>query len=603
MAWAYDCIDWSAVAAKSGKTGDGGLAPYQEEGLGALAEHRRVAIRAPHGSAKSATAAIAVWWMALTRDQCGLDWKIVTTAGRWHQLIHYLWPEIHKWAQRLRWDRIGREPVRPSRELMKRELQLRHGLAFAVAVADPNAIEGAHADELLYIFDEAKLVSNAVFDAAEGAFSTAGLGDQGTNAYAMALSVPGEPVGRFYDICSRKAGTENWWVRWVRVEEAIAAGRVEPGWVEQSARLWGEDSALYKNRCLGQFASAELDGIVPLAWVEDANARWMLLFGDRLGASTTRDPELGTPAIMTLDEPLHVIGADIARAGGDKSVFALRQGNAVLELRRDAFTDNLTVLGDKIAAIQDQHPTPEGREAKIVVDCDGLGVGVHDNLRTDGRNTVAFHGSGATKRRDATGEIGFKNVRAAAWWNMREMLDPAAELEVALPPDDKLTGDLCSARQRLISGSRIQVESKEEIVKRLGRSPDDGDAVVMAYWESAGGVTWADVYEEIAAMERGGTVGSDIERHYQTLALIKEGNCACGVADDVCPRLLAAKREDDGTHPWLRTDLDRFNAPPVLKPKPKPRSAGGWHNMYGPTPQPGASGGPAPGPWDKYRKP
>jgi hypothetical protein len=555
VAWAHDCIRWPDKQDGS----PGGLTPYQEEGLNALAEHRRVAIRAPHGSAKSALASIAVWWMALTRDQCGLDWKIVTTAGRWHQLVHYLWPEIHKWAGKLRWDRIGRDPVRPSRELMKRELQLRHGLAFAVAVADPNAIEGAHADELLYVFDEAKLVSDAVFDAAEGAFSTAGI-KTGTNAYALALSVPGEPVGRYYDICSRKFGTENWWVRWVRVEEAIAAGRVEADWVEQCARLWGEDSALYKNRCLGQFASAELDGIIPLAWVENANARWMDLFGDRLGDSTRRDPELGTPAIMTLDEPLHVIGVDVARAGGDKSVFALRQGNAVLELRRDAFTDNLMLLADKVAVIQDMHLTPEGKEVKAVVDSDGLGVGVYDNLRTAGRNAVPFHGSAGTKRRDASGEIGFKNVRAAAWWNLREMLDPNAELEVALPPDDKLTGDLVSPRKRDISGSRVQVEEKAEIVKRLGRSPDDGDAVVMAYWESAGGISWADVYEEIAAMERGDKTEEKAEEE-------------------------PATEEREG----------RFNAPPVLKPKPKPRSAGGWHTMYAPPEKPKQP----PSPWDR----
>jgi hypothetical protein len=35
----------------------------------------------------------------------------------------------------------------------------------------------------------------------------------------------------------------------------------------------------------------------------------------------------------------------------------------------------------------------------------------------------------------------------------------------------------------MTSGGRVQVESKEDIRKRIGRSTDDGDAVVMAFWD------------------------------------------------------------------------------------------------------------------------
>jgi hypothetical protein len=524
VAWAHDCIHWPP---------GGGLADYQQEILCALVEKRRACVRSPHGSAKSATASIALLWFALTRDGAGAEWKAPTTAGRWHQLVHFLWPEIHKWARKLNWEKIGRPPFKVNTELMKRELQLRHGLAFAMAVADPNALEGAHAEELFYIFDESKLIPDSFFDAAEGAFSTAGL-EGGTNAYALALSVPGEPTGRFYHICSRAKGTENWWPRWVTIEESIAAGRVTREWVEQCEKLWGADSALYKNRCLGQFASPEKDGVIPLAWVEDANDRWQRLFASRFvddHGKTYRDPEEGTPAILDQDEPLHVVGVDVARAGGDKTVFALRQGNAVLELRRDAFTDNLMVTAGKAGAVQDAHGGP-----KLVVDADGVGAGVYDALRSEGRRVTAFHASAATKRRDASGELGFVNMRAAAWWNMREMLDPAAELDVALPPDDRLTGDLVTPRRREVSGGRIQVESKEDIHKRLARSTDDGDAVVMAMWENAGGLTWAEFYESVA------------------------------IAEDKAPA--PVEQPEAGT------------APPVLQPRPKPRSTGGWAAVY-----------------------
>jgi hypothetical protein len=75
------------------------------------------------------------------------------------------------------------------------------------------------------------------------------------------------------------------------------------------------------------------------------------------------------------------------------------------------------------------------------------------------------------------------NKRSAAWWYLRELLDPANGHGIALPPDDLLTGDLTAPHWRITSGGKVQVESKDEIRKRLGRSTDDGDAVVMAFWE------------------------------------------------------------------------------------------------------------------------
>jgi hypothetical protein len=70
-----------------------------------------LAVRGPHGLGKTTVNAIAVLWFALTRDAAGIDWKAATTAGAWRQLEYYLWPEIHKWARRLRWDVLNRPPL------------------------------------------------------------------------------------------------------------------------------------------------------------------------------------------------------------------------------------------------------------------------------------------------------------------------------------------------------------------------------------------------------------------------------------------------------------------------------------------------------------
>ena len=70
-------------------------------------------------------------------------------------------------------------------------------------------------------------------------------------------------------------------------------------------------------------------------------------------------------------------------------------------------------------------------------------------------------------------------MRAELWWRMREALDPMNAQPIALPPDNGLRADLAAPRWKLAAAG-IQVEAKADMAKRLGRSPDRGDAVCMA---------------------------------------------------------------------------------------------------------------------------
>lgn len=441
-AFVRDCFTWRA---------DDGPTSYQTEILQAVPQYRRVSVRGPHGLGKTALASWVILWFALTRD--GEDWKAPCTASAWRQLTKFLWPEVGKWARRLRWDKIGRAPFRERTEQMALSLRLNSGEAFTLASNNSALIEGAHANHLLYVFDESKTIPPATWDSAEGAFSTG-------NVYWLAISTPGEPVGRFYDIQKRKPGYEDWWVRHVTLKEAEAAGRVGAQWAADRQRQWGEASAVYQNRVLGEFATSEEDGVIPLAWIEAANERW------HAWHEATEQPGA-----------LTAVGVDVARSGEDKTVLALRCGAVITELRRYAKADTMETTGRVLGVLIVQP------QAAALVDVIGIGAGVVDRLREQGqRNIVAFNASAGTDRRDTSGELGFTNLRSAAWWNLRELLDPANGEQVALPPDDLLTGDLTAPHWRVLSGGRIQIESKEDIKVRLGRSTDDGDAVVMAFW-------------------------------------------------------------------------------------------------------------------------
>lgn len=446
-----ECIRWLPGKAPT---------PYQLANLRALVEHGRVAVRGPHGLGKTAEAAWSVLWFALTRDATREDWKIATTASAWRQLTHYLWPEIRKWSRMLDWERIGREPFTRD-ELLQMNLRLRSGEAFAVACENAATIEGLHADQLLYVYDEAKTIPEETFDASEGAFSGAG-SDTPREAYALASSTPGAPLGRFYEIQARKPGLEDWHAIHVSLDDTIEAGRVSREWAEQRKRQWGSDSAVYRNRVLGEFAASDEDSVIPLAWIEAANERWQAI------------AEFGA---------LDAVGVDVARSGADQTVFALRHGLVISELRRRGKQGTMDTTGQVKGILQ-------GTEATAVVDVIGIGAGVVDRLREMGKSVEAFNASEGTKRLDSSGELGFVNRRAAAWWNLREMLDPDSGVEVALPDDDTLTGDLTAPRWRVMSGGRIQIESKDDIRKRLGRSTDDGDAVVQAYWPGEPKGSW-----------------------------------------------------------------------------------------------------------------
>ena len=445
-AFVRECIAWKD---------DEGPAAYQDEVLTEFARRHRASIRAPHGVGKTTLSAWIILWFAMTRD--GEDWKIVTTASAWRQLVKYTWPELHKWARRLRFEKFGRAPFDTRTELLTLSLKLKTGEAFAAASDQPELIEGAHADHLLYVFDESKAIIAKTFDAAEGAFSGAGT-DTRSEAFALSISTPGEPSGRFYEIQSRKPGLEDWWVRHITLEEAIAAGRVSREWAAQRARQWGESSAVYQSRVLGEFASADETSVIPLAWVEAAQDRWR---------EREERGDFGQGSLTSL-------GVDVAYTGEDENVLAPRRGDVVLPLIGFTKSDTMATTG-RVAGMLRAHG------GRPVVDVIGIGAGVVDRLREQEFIVVPFNASVRCVLLDRTGELGFANLRSAAWWHLREALDPTYGSEVALPPDDGLTGDLTAPKWRVASTGKIEVESKDTIKARIGRSTDRGDAVVQAF--------------------------------------------------------------------------------------------------------------------------
>lgn len=444
----HDCIEL-----RGGET----IAPYQDEILTEFPIRKRVAVRSPHGAGKTALAAWLVLWSVFTAP----DVKTITTASVWRQLDKFLWPEIHKWWSRVRWDVLGID--KPDRALTVQQLSLSQTrLAFPVASNKPEFIEGAHAARMFYIIDEAKAVPDPTWDAIEGAFST---GD----AYCFAISTPGEPVGRFYDIHRHKEGTQDWWAKHVTLAEAITAGRINQDWVEARRKQWGEKSPVFQNRVLGEFATQATDSVIPLAWIEAANVRWQEwhdLKEAQRGELVGLGEDVGDGEAETVAAPLWYVRNTQLKVIGELLI-------------------QESIAGETMQAVNLVYPKLYADDRRFcIVDSIGVGAGVFSRLKeVFGERIHSFRAGVSCPIMDASGEMGFADWRAYAWWNLRLLLNPERkDGALALPPDDQLTGDLTAPHWRVVAGNKIRVESKDELKKptRLGRSTDRGDAVVQA---------------------------------------------------------------------------------------------------------------------------
>ncbi len=205
--------------------------------------------------------------------------------------------------------------------------------------------------------------------------------------------------------------------------------------------------------------------VIPTKWVDLAQARW--------------EPDYFIHANI----PQSALGVDPARGGKDETAIAERWGNW---FSVTGYPGKETPDGRSVVERVLHHR--RGRPA-INVDVVGVGSSPVDILRDMGLAPYALSSGAAAVIRagngkvipltDQTGTLGFTNLRAYWWWKMREALDPELGSAIALPPLPELKSDLCSARWKL-SGNKIQVESKDDIKKRIGRSPGKGEAVVYA---------------------------------------------------------------------------------------------------------------------------
>lgn len=218
----------------------------------------------------------------------------------------------------------------------------------------------------------------------------------------------------------------------------------------------------------GNFMAARADDewqVIPTQWIIEAQARWK--------------PEGRGDMAMT------ACAIDVG-AGRDETVLAARHGGWFAELRAmkgDAARDPAHAAQLAVKYRKDNCP--------VVVDVGGgFGGPAVMQFKENGIPHLAFNGANKSIAKSKDGKLSFVNKRAEAWWKFREELDPSQEggSAIALPSDPQLRADLAAPTWKLTSRG-VQIEAKEDVKDRIGRSPDRGDAVVMCMSEGGAAAT------------------------------------------------------------------------------------------------------------------
>jgi len=318
---------------------------------------------------------------------------------------------------------------------------------------EPARFQGFHSANLLLVFDEAAGIDRSIWDVAEGQMA-------GAFACWLAIGNPIVPSGSFYD-----AAKGSLWNTIpiscldcpnVKSGKIIYPKLVTSQWVEDRQKEWGQASPLYQSKVLGQFPTTSEHGLIPLDWLLAAQQRP----ANNVAANS--------------DEKR--IGVDVARSGDDGTVFLFREGSAVKDIEEYHNPNTMETVG-KLIIFVDKHKVSW---KNVFVDVIGVGAGVVDRLKEQNRRVRAVNfGSSAYDSKK------YANMRAECYWKVHEALNQDAAVPMTFPARcDKLVSELAAIEWHVTSAGKIIVEPKEDIKKRLGRSPDHADALALTYGRS-----------------------------------------------------------------------------------------------------------------------
>lgn len=444
----------------------------QREILIAAAEHDRVAVRSCHNAGKSFGMSVLVaWW--LDTHEPGTA-RVVSTAPTGDQVRGVLWVEINAM-----WDRLGLPGRRNQTEIWYGTYQAAVGRKSSDY--NPAAFSGWHAPHLLVIVDEADGVSTNLWG---------GVDTLATNVGAKIIGIgnPDDPQsefrrrqadqdmgGAYHTVKISAWDTPNF--SGERVSPLLQQVLLAPSWVEEMRRAWGgdryalpgtpgwaPDHPFWSSKVEAEYPDEAANTVIRLA--DLLRARRF----ERDGALAARDN------LRAVTLGIDVAGSD----HGDESVARGMRGLRLLS-QHTVQTGDPEELEDWLVDQLDDFAAGE-----VHIDADGVGFGYSGALRRRRPRVAIAAVRSSAAAKDAKSYL---NARAEMWWQLREALAKTGDDQLDFTQiDDATAGQLLLPRYGQKKG-RIQIESKDDLRKRMGRSPDNADAVVYVVARPRGGGT------------------------------------------------------------------------------------------------------------------
>lgn len=445
-----------------------GVDPWfkQVEIIDAVRDNTRVAVKSGHKVSKSHTAAGLALWFYCSFD----DARVIMSSTTARQVDQILWRELRMMKARggrcvncpktvpvpcVHSAMIDGEIGDLARTGLK-SIDFREIVGFTAKEAE--AVAGISGANLLYILDEASGISDEIFEAIEG--------NRAGGARIVMFSNPTRTTGEFFDAFYAKS--QFYKTITVSSEETpnVVEGRIViPGlatreWIEEKKQEWGEESPLYKVRIKGEFALKEDGKVFSIHTISEAETRWS----------------------ETAGEGRLFVGLDPAgpQGFGDESVFAVRRG-----LKHMAFFPfrGLTEEGHLAQLMGILRQYRVSREVPVVV---------LDREGSVGASTYGYLRNYAELHRDAFELIAVRASDGAIrqpqiYARMRDELTANLESWIreggAIIEDTKLEAEMHEFEWRQQQNGRLKVTPKDDIKKKLGRSPDRYDALALSVWE------------------------------------------------------------------------------------------------------------------------
>ncbi len=414
-----------------------------------------VSVKSGHGVGKTSTLACLALWFISCFDDC----KVPVTHPAREQLKSTLWPELRKWHSRM--ESPFREAIEISTEkCFIRSRPDRFVQARTSRADNPDALQGFHAEHLLFLIDEASGVATKIFEVAFGALTTA-------DARFLLTGNPTHTSGFFWETFNKYRQS---WVRFTL--SCLDSPNVKEEYITKMRQQYGKESNEYRVRVLGEFPTASSMQFIDSELVAGAMARY-----SEVEANTER-----------YDFAPRFLGVDVARYGDDSSVVYLRQGIfcKLLYTIKDIDTHSLAC---RVATLSTEYACSE-----IFVDLAGVGAGVFDYLYNHGYPAQGVEFAGKAS------EGVYFNKRAELWGRLREWLRCGG----ALPVSEELRTDLTVIEFEYDVRERIKLERKESIKRRGYASPDHADALALTFAGAPAGVTQSRAQIQVKTAEEDG---------------------------------------------------------------------------------------------------